>query len=1443
MHFADSAFLRRAGLDIDKGKQRRRHGARDALRGISGARRWSLRRAQAVLAAALGVGAIVTSASATTWSGLGADGAWSTGGNWVGGIAPVSSNTTAIVFTGGSNSLNAQDLASPFVLNSLTFDSSVSTYFGLQGNPIRFDGVNPTLTALTYYPVQLSTAIDLATTTTVHAEDEIDFFGGITGTGGLTISGSGSIYFAGVTPNSYTGVTTVGAGLELYLNKTGAEAVTGDLNVLGSVTVYTSPTGQINDNSVVNLNGGVLNLVSDSLPSSETLGGLAMTGGTVGSNNSLKLNGNVVTSASNNASYIYSGVDLNAASRIFTVADGAADVDLSIYGNMTNGTFVKQGAGVMALAGSNTFTSAPTVQAGELRVTTSSLTSSVINNAELVFAQNESSTYAGTISGSGNVTFRSDYGSYTFTLSGASTYGGTTTISGYGGPQVKLGSSERLPDGTALTLTFGATLDLAGFTETVGSLVLDSGTVTAGTLSAGSYQVRLGSIAANLTGAGGLTMNGDGMTVFLTGANSYSGGTVISAGTLQGKVASIQGSVTNNGQLVINDSASGTVNATIGGSGDLTVGGGGVITLGQPNTYSGATHIGSGTLRQGVAGAIPAGSNVYVDGTLDLNNFDTPIGKLEGGGNINLGTATLTVQSAQDHSFAGTTSGTGDFVQAGPGQLYYYGPGLGHTGETRVTGGTLYLTNPERLPDSGVVRVTGGGLVLSGTETIGSLILEGGGVFLDWDVHQLITSTLDLRAGILGPSLSGGATLNKTTNGTVELWQANTYTGGATIAAGTIVAHDVNALPGTTNNNGTVRFEQASGSTSNVIAGSGAVELISSDVTFVGANTYTGGTTITSSTLEGSAATIPGDIVLSSGYIVFDQSSPGTFAGKICGVGGLDKYGAAELVLTGNSSFSGQIRLSAGALAVGHDSALGSSILRASGNTTILAHGGSRVLANKLSITGNVTFGGSNDLTFSDKDLLVLGYGAELTNANTATTTIAAQFSGAAGSTLHAQAGIFVIGDPTSFIGFTTAGTLLVDAGATMSLRSAGFAALPALTTLNGGTLAAPNGVALGVGQSLVGQGTVNGKLTAQAGSTIYATGDFAIGSATNVAGYYSDGELYTNAHTVTLNDMNEAVLGTLTQVGDGLNPGTLTAANGSLLGFGRDLVGQGTIKGAFKNNGHVYVDPSAVLTFNGPVSGVGDFPGPGTVSFANSYSPGLSPASVNLNNVVFEPANVVVVELAGKAAGTQYDQIKVAQHLQFSGTLAIELLDGFVPDPTDTFTIISHGSRTGMFDTVTGRAIEPGRSLSIHYGASAVTAIAGEWAAPALAGILDVQDDLLVTGAFTWSGILVKDGPGELVLDLGHGFMNGTDQQLVLLDGTVSLAGGTLVLANLRFGDLGTLVNTEVLGIDLSGRYGWVATPILPVPEPNSIIVLLSAGMFFLRRRRSAGVRQGIPR
>lgn len=169
-------------------------------------------------------------------------------------------------------------------------------------------------------------------------------------------------------------------------------------------------------------------------------------------------------------------------------------------------------------------------------------------------------------------------------------------------------------------------------------------------------------LANVISGTGSLTKNGAG-TLTLSGVNSYTGGTTVSAGILTltgdntgggtttvdagavlqigtgGTSGNLAGDIANNGALVVNRSDALNLANAISGAGSLMKSGAGTLTLSGANSYTGATTVSAGTLTQGAAGGFSTASSRYdvdTDGTLDLGGFDTMLAALYNAGTINM---------------------------------------------------------------------------------------------------------------------------------------------------------------------------------------------------------------------------------------------------------------------------------------------------------------------------------------------------------------------------------------------------------------------------------------------------------------------------------------------------------------------------------------------------------------------------------------------------------------------------------------------------------------------------------------------------------------------------------------------------------------------------------------------------------------------------------------
>ncbi|MDL2286527.1 autotransporter-associated beta strand repeat-containing protein, partial [Desulfococcaceae bacterium OttesenSCG-928-F15] len=210
------------------------------------------------------------------------------------------------------------------------------------------------------------------------------------------------------------------------------------------------------------------------------------------------------------------------------------------------------------------------------------------------------STGAFTQSG-GNVTFNvaNDFNS-------ASLTGGTTTLNHAGG----LGNGPLTMD--------NATLGLAGWRSFTNKVTL-----------AGSNSISVADGAAAImqgiiSGAGSLTKTGGG-DLILSGANSYTGGTTVSEGTLIGNLNSLQGNILNNANLRFEQSSDGTYSGNLSGSGAFIKMGLGNLSLAQ-DLVQGAVSLNEGSLTLAAGKKLDSTFVGSMDTTLTVNGGNTITG-------------------------------------------------------------------------------------------------------------------------------------------------------------------------------------------------------------------------------------------------------------------------------------------------------------------------------------------------------------------------------------------------------------------------------------------------------------------------------------------------------------------------------------------------------------------------------------------------------------------------------------------------------------------------------------------------------------------------------------------------------------------------------------------------------------------------------------------------
>ena len=341
---------------------------------------------------------------------------------------------------------------------------------------------------------------------------------------------------------------------------------------------------------------------------------------------------------------------------------------------------------------------------------------------------NTSTLYTGVISGTGSLI---KVGGGTMTLSGANIYSGTTTING-GILRVGAGVAGVINDMSAVTVGTLGTFDLNGFDETIGSLA-GAGQVTlgAGTLTVGGSGYNNTAYSGTILGVGGsLTKVGmDHLT--LTGANTYSGGTTLSAGgILIGHVSALgTGGVTVSAGATLGATSSlGTV------ANPIAIDGGGLTIDGAGNiNFSGVitNGVGTGTLTKAGTGTLTlTGINTYTGNTAVL------AGTLAGAGGLTyaapiqgdiLNNATVNFIQAANADYEGVMTGNGTLIKSGAARLIISGNCAAFTGNTNLNadalwlngtlgGGTLTVANGATLGGTGTYT---GNVVVNNLGTVG----------------------------------------------------------------------------------------------------------------------------------------------------------------------------------------------------------------------------------------------------------------------------------------------------------------------------------------------------------------------------------------------------------------------------------------------------------------------------------------------------------------------------------------------------------------------------------------------------------------------------------------------------------------------------------------------------------------------------------------------------
>ena len=742
------------------------------------------------------------------------------------------------------------------------------------------------------------------------------------------------------------------------------------------------------------------------------------------------------------------------------------------------------------------------------------------------------------------------------------------------------------------------------------------------------------------TGPGALEKVGLG-TMILSGDNTYTGGTTITAGTLQlgngGATGSILGDVVNNATLAFNRSDY-QFGGAISGSGEVQQNGPGTTTLTAVNTYAGATTISAGVLALSGAGSIANSSGVIDNATFDISATaaGASIKNLSGAGIVTLGSQTLTLTNASG-TFAGAIGGNGGLVKQGAGLFELSGANT-YLGATTVTDGNLRVNGS--VASSVTVQ---SGATLSGTGSVGGLVTvqSGGTLSAGQSPGTLTLGALNLNAGstsvfeLGSPGVVGGPS-NDLVNVLGNLTLGGTLSVNAPSAGyyrlfnyGTLTASSFDTITGSSNGTPTV-LTNVPNQVNLSIAAAGQRIQFWDGADQTGNGVVNGGTgTWNAANTNWTGA--PGQATFNDQW----RSSVGVFAGTAgtVTVVGTQAFDTLQFSTTGyvlNAGAGGQLQLAglSGTGTINTDNGVvatinaaivngsSQSLTKVGGGTLILTaantyNGGTTISGGTLqlgnggttgSIVGNVTNNGVFAINRSDAFAfggVISGTGAfnqigsgttTLTNTNTYTgpTTVIA-------GTLAISATGSITSNVTNGATFNNAGTV------TGSLTNNG-------TATNSGTIT--NGLSnLG---TMTNTGTINGGVSVSAGTlntgaTSVITGGLSNGGTVNaqgqingaitnnlnsfnVIGNLSSDSTFRNGSNgiLNVNVGNYAIAGVLTNFGQvNVAAGaTLTATPGGITNsqFSGSIANKGTINGALTNTGHVANDG----TYNGNVTNGG---------------------------------------------------------------------------------------------------------------------------------------------------------------------------------------------------------------------------------------------------------------
>lgn len=861
--------------------------------------------------------------------------------------------------------------------------------------------------------------------------------GNLAGTSGVTVSGSGDLAIDLADGDTFApNINLSAAGAQIKAIQSGTNTLSGVIsgsgvfnqNGLGTTILVSQETYT----GATKVNAGILE-VDGSLAAASVVN--------VGTNGTLTGTGTINGKAT-----------LTGNGTINLGSSGIIGGTLAVTGGNWNGSGKVNGL-VTSSSGAFNINGNLTAPAG-LSVTGGTLGGTGTLTGNLNYTSSSTSTFGGGVAGPG-VAITMNKAGGTLILAGDNTYTGATNV---------LAGTLQIGNGTTggLAGTSGITVSGTGVlaTDFADATVFSSNIVLSATgASVKAIQSGTNTLSGVISGKGSFVENSTGTTI-LTNAETYTGATNVTAGTLQ-----INGSLA--AASVVNVGTGGTLAGTGTINGKATITGNGVINLGSGGrivgtlTATGGNWNGLGS----VSGAVTSTS-----GAFNINgDLTAPAGFTVSGGTLG-GTGTLTgilnYKSSANSTFGGTVAGSGATItvnKAG-GTLTLTGNNA-YVGATSVMAGTLQIGNGTTGNLTGTSNV-----VVAGSGVLATDLATGATFDRNVNLSSAGATLKAIQAGTntISGNIIGKGVFNQSGTGTTILTGAETYTGATKITTGTlevdgsIAAGSVVGIAtgGTLTGTGTIHGKAT-------LTGNGIADFdgdILGTLTVTGGNWNGDGTVGGLVTLSSGVFNLNGDLNASSGLsvkggslagtgtlagnLIYASSTSSTFGGILAGNTVTMNKASTTLTLTGTNTYAGGTTITAGTLMLGNDTASGASL------------GTGRVTVNNnatlgLKILDHETF--ANDVTDN---------GHIIDSAASGIHTFSGTISGK-GNFTKSGGSLVALTKPNTFTGGT-----IVNGGVLLANNTSGSATGTGAVTINSGGI-------------LGGSGMITGALTLNAGGII----------------------------------------------------------------------------------------------------------------------------------------------------------------------------------------------------------------------------------------------------------------------------------------------------------------------------------------------------------------------